>query len=340
MVILIQTTELCGVNINYSILKTKEQSAPQLFEISHYFQTSIFTAIIILCLFSIISPPIALLFGVVVVNVFGNPFIEFNHKAITFLLQFSVVGLGFGMNASSAISAGKEGFVLTVLSIFSTLIFGLLLGKWLKTERKTSHLISCGTAICGGSAIAAISPVIKSNENQTSIALGVIFILNSVALFVFPFIGHQLGLSQKDFGLWCAIAIHDTSSVVGAANKYGAEALQIATTVKLARALWIIPISIITAVIFKNKNSKIKIPYFIGLFIVAMLLNSYIPSISLFAPHIVNLAKIGLTITLFLIGATLNINTLKSVGVKPLLQGIFLWGFIASLSLMAIIYLG
>ncbi|MET3029624.1 YeiH family protein [Flavobacterium johnsoniae] len=320
-------------------MKTKQQSASQLFEINHYLQQIIFAAIVLLCLFSIISPPVALLLGVIIVNVFGNPFIEFNHKAITFLLQFSVVGLGFGMNASSALSAGKEGFVLTVFSIFSTIIFGLLLGKWLKTEKKTSHLISCGTAICGGSAIAAISPVIKSNENQTSIALGVIFILNSIALFVFPFIGHQFDLSQKDFGLWCAIAIHDTSSVVGAANKYGAEALQIATTVKLARALWIIPISLLTAVIFKNKNSKIKVPYFIGLFVLAMLLNSYVPQISVIAPGIVTLAKIGLTITLFLIGATLNINTLKSVGVKPLLQGIFLWIFIAGLSLTAIIYL-
>lgn len=320
-------------------MKTKQQSASQLFEINHYLQQFIFAVILLLCLFSIISPPAALLLGVIIVNVFGNPFIEFNHKAITFLLQFSVVGLGFGMNATSALSAGKEGFVLTVFSIFSTIIFGFLLGKWFKTDKKTSHLISCGTAICGGSAIAAISPVIKSNENQTSIALGVIFILNSIALFAFPFIGHQLDLSQKDFGLWCAIAIHDTSSVVGAANKYGAEALQIATTVKLARALWIIPISLLTAVIFKNKNSKIKIPYFIGLFILAMLLNSYVPQISFAAPHIVTLAKVGLTITLFLIGATLNINTLKSVGVKPLLQGVFLWIFIAVLSLTAIIYL-
>ncbi|WP_343617655.1 putative sulfate exporter family transporter [Flavobacterium sp.] len=320
-------------------MKTSQHSASQLFEINHYLQQAIFIVILLLCLASIISPPVALLIGVVMVNLFGNPFIEFNHKTITFLLQFSVVGLGFGMNASNAFSAGKEGFVLTIASIFSTLIFGFLLGKWLKTERKTSHLISCGTAICGGSAIAAISPVIKSNENQTSIALGVIFILNSIALFAFPFIGHQLGLSQKDFGLWCAIAIHDTSSVVGAANKYGAEALQIATTVKLARALWIIPISLLTAVIFKNKNSKIKIPYFIGLFILAMLLNSYVPKVSVFAPYVVNVAKIGLTITLFLIGATLNITTLKSVGVKPLWQGIFLWIFIAALALGSILYL-
>lgn len=319
-------------------MKTKQQATTQLFEISHSLQQLLFIAVILLCLFSIISPPIALLLGVVIVNVFGNPFVEFNHKAITFLLQFSVVGLGFGMNAYSAVSVGKEGFVLTILSIFSTLFFGFLLGKWLQTERKTSHLISCGTAICGGSAIAAIAPVIKSNENQTSVALGVIFILNSIALFIFPFIGHQLDLSQKDFGLWCAIAIHDTSSVVGAANKYGAEALQVATTVKLARALWIIPISLITAFVFKNKNSKIKIPYFIGLFIVAMLLNTFVSSVNLFAPHIVGIAKIGLTITLFLIGATLNFTTLKTVGVKPLLQGVFLWIFIAVLALVAILY--
>lgn len=319
-------------------MKTKQHTTSHLLEVNLYIQQAIFVLIIALCLFSIISPPIALLLGVIMVNIFGNPFVEFNNKAITYLLQFSVVGLGFGMNASSALSAGKEGFLLTIFSIFSTLILGTFLGKWLNTDKKTSHLISCGTAICGGSAIAAISPVIKSNENQTSIALGVIFILNSIALFVFPFIGHELDLSQKDFGLWCAIAIHDTSSVVGAANKYGAEALQIATTVKLARALWIIPISILTAVIFKSKNSKIKIPYFIGLFILAMLFNTYVPATAIIAPHIVGIAKIGLTITLFLIGATLNINTLKSVGVKPLLQGVLLWVFIAFLGLASILY--
>ncbi|SFD90026.1 YeiH family protein [Flavobacterium phragmitis] len=320
-------------------MKAKQQTSAHLFEINHLVQQALFAVVILLCLFSIISPPIALLLGVLLVNIFGNPFVEFNHKAITFLLQFSVVGLGFGMNAHSAVSAGKEGFVLTIMSIFSTLVFGFLLGKWLQTEKKTSHLISCGTAICGGSAIAAIAPVIKSNENQTSIALGVIFILNSIALFVFPFIGHQLDLSQKDFGLWCAIAIHDTSSVVGAANKYGAEALQVATTVKLARALWIIPISLLTAFVFKNKNSKTKIPYFVGLFIFAMLLNTYIPSLHIFTGHVVGIAKIGLTITLFLIGATLNFATLKTVGVKPLLQGVFLWIFIAVLALGSILYL-
>lgn len=320
-------------------MKTKQHTTAHLVQVNLYIQQAIFALIIVLCLLSVISPPVALLLGVIMVNVFGNPFVEFNHKAITYLLQFSVVGLGFGMNAASAISAGKEGLLLTIFSIFSTLLLGTLLGKWLNTDKKTSHLISCGTAICGGSAIAAISPVIKSNESQTSIALGVIFILNSIALFVFPFIGHQLDLSQKDFGLWCAIAIHDTSSVVGAANKYGAEALQIATTVKLARALWIIPISLLTAAIFKNKNSKIKIPYFIGLFILAMLLNTYVPATTVIGSYIVTIAKIGLTVTLFLIGTTLNIDTLKSVGVKPLLQGVFLWIFIAGLALAAILYL-
>ena len=324
-------------------MKTKQYITKHLLEVNIYIQQAVFAGVIILCLFSIISPAIALLLGVLIVNVFGNPFIAFNHKAINYLLQFSVVGLGFGMNAASAFSAGKEGFLLTIFSILSTLTFGYLLGKWLKTDKKTSHLISCGTAICGGSAIAAISPVIKSNENQTSIALGVIFILNSIALFVFPFIGHQLDLSQKEFGLWCAIAIHDTSSVVGAANKYGGEALQIATTVKLARALWIIPISLLTAVIFnknsKNAKTKIKIPYFIGLFILAMLVNTYVPAVANVAQQIVGFAKIGLTITLFLIGATLNVQALKSVGIKPLFQGITLWIFIAGLSLLAILYL-
>lgn len=295
----------------------------------------------VLLLFSTIfvSPPIALVLGLIVANLFGHPFLQLNHKATSYLLQFSVVGLGFGMNVHSAVSAGKESFLFTIISIMSTLILGTFLGKWFKTEKKTSHLISCGTAICGGSAIAAIAPVIKSNEKQTSVALGVIFILNSVALFLFPAVGHWLDLSQKEFGLWCAIAIHDTSSVVGAASKFGPEALQIATTVKLARALWIIPVALITAVIFKNKSGKIKIPYFIGLFILAMIANTYLPQMESVAPHLVSVAKIGLTVPLFLIGAGLNLTVLKSVGLKPLGQGFLLWTFIAIATLLSIIYL-
>lgn len=315
----------------------KKNSATFL-QLNPTFQKIIFGILTVLCLTGFISPPIALLLGLVVANLSGHPFLELNHKATNILLQVSVIGLGFGMNVNSALSAGKEGFIFTVASIFSTLILGYFIGKWFKIEKKTSHLISCGTAICGGSAIAAIAPVLKSDDKQTSVALGVIFILNSIALFLFPAIGHWLDLSQQEFGLWCAIAIHDTSSVVGAANKYGPEALQIATTVKLARALWIIPVALLTAVLFKNKSSKVKIPYFIGLFFLAMLLNTYIPQTALVAPSLVSLAKIGLTLTLFLIGAGLNFNVLKSVGLKPLFQGILLWIFIATAALFSIIY--
>lgn len=318
--------------------KVIQKNALLFFKINSRLQQIIFVVLILFCLTSFVSPPIALLLGLIVANFSGHPFLSLNHKATNILLQVSVVGLGFGMNVTSAFLAGKEGFFFTIASILSTLILGIFLGKWFNIEKKTSHLISCGTAICGGSAIAAIAPVIKSDEKQTSVALGVIFILNSVALFLFPAVGNWLGLSQKEFGLWCAIAIHDTSSVVGAANKFGSEALQIATTIKLARALWIIPVALVTAVIFKNKTSGIKIPYFIGLFIVAMIMNTYFSKIAIIAPYLVSIAKIGLTLTLFLIGAGLNRNLLKSVGIKPLFQGILLWAFITVVSLTAIVY--
>jgi uncharacterized integral membrane protein (TIGR00698 family) len=308
------------------------------FNINIKVQQLIFAILILVCISGLISPPLALLLGLVAANISGNPFLGFNAKAINVLLQLSVIGLGFGMNVNSALSAGKMGFLFTVASIFSTLLLGFFLGRWLKIDSKISHLVSCGTAICGGSAIAAIAPVIKSDEKQTSVALGVIFILNSIALFLFPAIGHWLHLTQQEFGLWCAIAIHDTSSVVGAANKYGPEALQIATTVKLARALWIIPVALITTTVFKNKSSKIKIPYFIAFFILAMILNTYVPQTAMVAPYLVAMAKIGLTITLFLIGAGLSHTVLKSVGTKPLVQGVLLWVFIAIASLLSILY--
>ncbi|WP_035672326.1 YeiH family protein [Flavobacterium sp. 83] len=314
------------------------KQAPLFFKINAIQQQIIFVALLFFCMTSVISPPIALLLGLIVANLSGHPFLHLNHKATNILLQVSVVGLGFGMNVNSALSAGKEGFIFTIASIFSTIILGTFLGKWLKIEKKTSHLISCGTAICGGSAIAAIAPVIKSDEKQTSIALGVIFILNSVALFLFPTVGHWLDLSPKEFGLWCAIAIHDTSSVVGAASEFGPEALQIATTVKLARALWIIPVALLTSIIFKNKSSSIKIPYFIGLFILAMVMNTYVSKTAIVAPFLVSIAKIGLTLTLFLIGAGLNRNILKSVGIKPIFQGLLLWIFIAIGTLLTIMY--
>lgn len=318
--------------------KILQKNLLYLFEINKSKQQIFFIALLLFCMTSFVTPPIALLLGLVIANLFGHPFIHLNHKATNVLLQVSVVGLGFGMNVQNAITAGKSGFFLTITSIISTLILGFFIGKWFKIEKKTSHLISCGTAICGGSAIAAIAPVIKSDEKQTSVALGVIFILNSVALFLFPIMGHQFHLTQNEFGLWCAIAIHDTSSVVGAASKYGPEALHIATTVKLARALWILPVALGTAIIFKNKSGKIKIPYFILFFILAIILHTYVPQITFFAPYIVSFSEIGLTLTLFLIGAGLNIAVLKSVGLRPLFQGILLWLCIAGMSLMAIMH--
>lgn len=307
------------------------------FSKSKLVQQLFFAVLLLLCTSVFVSPPIALGLGLIVANVFGHPFLAWNQKATNYLLQFSVVGLGFGMNVQSAVAAGKEGFLFTIISIVSTLILGTLLGKWFKVKSKTSHLISCGTAICGGSAIAAIAPVIKSDEKQTSVALGVIFILNSVALILFPVIGNYFNVSQSDFGMWCAIAIHDTSSVIGAASKYGPEALQIATTVKLARALWIIPVALFTAFLFKNKSGKVKIPYFIGFFILALVANTYLPQVQLFAPQLVSVSKIGLTIVLFFIGAGLHKKVLKSVGFRPLVQGITLWVCIASFTFIWIV---
>lgn len=299
----------------------------------------IFVIGIVLCLMPFMSPAIALLSGLIVAQFSGHPYLHLNHKATHILLQVSVVGLGFGMNVNSALQAGKEGILFTIASITVTLLFGTLMGRLLKIEKKTSYLISAGTAICGGSAIAAISPVIEAEEKQISVALGCVFILNSIALFIFPLIGHHLNLSQTQFGLWCAIAIHDTSSVVGAASKYGSHALEVATTVKLARALWIIPVAFISTFAFKNRSRKVSIPYFIGLFVLAMVANTYLPVVKLISPYVVNIAKTGLTLTLFLIGAGLSRKVLTSVGLKPLFQGVALWVAISAAALYSVIHL-
>lgn len=296
----------------------------------------IFLLAVVFCLSPLITPPVALLMGLVIAQFVGHPYLHLNHKATHILLQISVVGLGFGMNVTSAFKAGKEGFVFTVVSIILTLVAGFLAGKLLKIEKKIAYLISAGTAICGGSAIAAVSPVIKAEEKQISVALGVIFILNSVALFLFPAIGHALHLSQTQFGLWSAIAIHDTSSVVGAAGKYGTQALEVATTVKLARALWIIPVAFFSALIFKNKGSRIKIPWFIFLFVLAMVAGTYIPFIKSYGHHLTGIAKAGLTLTLFLIGCGLNRKVLVSVGIRPLIQGVMVWVLISAFTLWVV----
>lgn len=299
----------------------------------------IFIALAVLCLTPLITPPVALLLGLLVAQFIGHPYLKQNKKYTTLLLQISVVGLGFGMNLHSAMEAGKQGISFTIASIIGTLLLGALLGYWLKIDKKTSHLISSGTAICGGSAIAAVSPVIHAEEEQISVALGIVFILNSIALLIFPPIGHALGLSQKEFGMWAAIAIHDTSSVVGAAKVYGQEALEVATTVKLTRALWIIPLALGTALVYKDNSKKIKIPYFIGYFIIAMAINTYVPAIHPVSPFIVQAAKAGLTLTLFLIGAGLSKKTIRSVGVRPFIQGIILWLVISSTALWAVLSL-
>ncbi len=296
----------------------------------------IFLLAVVFCLSPLISPPLALLMGLIIAQFIGHPYLHLNHKATHILLQVSVVGLGFGMNVSTAFQAGKEGILFTVVSIVATLVMGFMMGKFLQIEKKTSYLISAGTAICGGSAIAAISPVIKAEEKQISVALGTVFILNSVALVLFPVVGHAFHLSQTQFGLWSAIAIHDTSSVVGAASKYGAQALEVATTVKLARALWIIPLAFLSTIVFKNKGSKVKIPWFIGLFVLAMIVNTYIPQVQNYSHYLTGIAKAGLTLTLFLIGCGLNKKLLTQVGFRPLIQGLVLWVIISAAALWAV----
>jgi len=298
----------------------------------------LFVVLVLLCASTYVSPPVALFLGILTAQTIGHPYLQFNHKITHYLLQISVVGLGFGMNVHTALQAGKNGFLFTVFSIFGVLIAGYIVGKILKINKETSFLISVGTAICGGSAIAAVSPVINAKEKQISVALGTIFILNSIALVLFPIIGHMLHFSQSQFGLWCAIAIQDTSSVVGAASKYGNEALQIATTVKLTRALWIIPIAFFSSLIFKSKEAKVKIPYFIGLFVVAIILNTYIPFFQKIGGSLVSVSKIGMTVTLFLIGAGLSKKVLATVGFKPILQGIILWILIAVPAAIAVFY--
>ena len=306
----------------------------------------IFILLLLLCAFSPdVSAPIALLMGLLVASVMGHPFLSMNKKATTLLLQVSVVCLGFNMNFEHAMKAGKEGFFFTVGTIGLTLLAGWFIGKKLKIDRNTSMLISNGTAICGGSAIAAIAPIIKANDQQISVSLGTIFILNSIALFIFPPLGHYLNFTDQQFGTWCAIAIHDTSSVVGAASKFSDKALQVATTIKLERALWIIPVSLITSYFQKN-SGKIKIPYFIFYFILAILVSTYLP---VYIPALGDkigdntlfywvflLGKKGLVITLFLIGSGLSLNTIRQVGFRPILQGILLWILIGSVSLFVI----
>jgi uncharacterized integral membrane protein (TIGR00698 family) len=296
----------------------------------------LFFAGVILAASGLVSPAIALLFGLVYGLTLAHPFLAESRDVIKFLLQGSVVALGFGMNLHEVLHAGRSGFVYTAVSITAALLLGLGLGYLIRVARKPSFLISAGTAICGGSAIAAVGPIVGASEEEMAVSLGTVFILNSVALFLFPPVGLALHMSQSQFGLWSALAIHDTSSVVGATAKYGATALAIGTTIKLARALWIVPLSAVTAVVLKSK-ARIQWPWFILFFCIAALLNTLLPRWHDTFATLNHMGKLGLTVTLFLIGASLSKETLQKVGIRPLLQGVTLWIIVGVSTLVVIL---
>ncbi len=283
-----------------------------------------------------ISPPIALSIGLVFALTLGNPIPDISNKLSKQLLQWSVIGLGFGMNLPAVWDAGKTGFGFTVISIWGTLLFGFWLGHLLKVESKTSTLISVGTSICGGSAIAAVGAVLEADASAMSISLCTVFVLNAMALFIFPPLGHFLGMEQSHFGLWSAIAIHDTSSVVGAAAKYGEEALNVATTVKLARTLWIIPIALGLALLKRRNMAKVKWPWFIFAFLAAAGIRTLWPHGEIAYDVIKTLSKSGLTLTLFLIGTSLSRSAIKTVGIRPMIQGVLLWIIVSLAGLIAV----
>ncbi len=291
---------------------------------------------LLLCATGLISPPIALLLGLVYGFSFAHPYDSDSRSLSKFLLQASVVGMGFGMNLQEVIKTGRTGFFYTAAGITFALIAGLLIGRLFDVKKKSSALISVGTAICGGSAIAAVAPILQADQEETAVSLGSVFILNSIALLIFPLIGRALHLTEQQFGLWSALAIHDTSSVVGATSHYGPVALVVGITVKLTRALWIIPVSLGAAVVRRSKN-RIQWPFFILLFCLATVVNTYLPFLAGVSRALSNLGKLGLTATLFLIGTSISRSALRQVGVRPLLQGVVLWIIVAVSSLWLIL---
>jgi uncharacterized integral membrane protein (TIGR00698 family) len=303
----------------------------------------IFVLALALSFTGLLSPPVALTVGIFFGLSFKHPYISESRGIARTLLQSSVVALGFGMNLHEVLKAGRSGFIYTALGISFALLVGLAFGKLLRVRGNSSFLITAGTAICGGSAIAAIGPILQADDEEMAVSLGTIFILNSIALLIFPPIGNTLHLSQSQFGLWAALAIHDTSSVVGAATKFGAQALVIGTTVKLARALWIVPLALATAAIKHNRSQKntgsgetgarIQFPWFILLFIFAAVVNTYVRTVGHITPSLFTLGRLGLTATLFLIGSGISRTTLKTVGWRPLFLGILLWLAVAFSSL-------
>ncbi|QQX80454.1 putative sulfate exporter family transporter [Shewanella sp. KX20019] len=300
-------------------------------------QTALFVIIALLCLLPVISSPIALILGFTLASIGWVPSQIPLAKLTKKLLAYSIVGLGFGIHLDTAIAVSLENFPLIIGSIIVTLLLGFALTRALKFDAKTGHLIAAGTAICGGSAIAAVAPAIRANSEQAAVALATVFILNSVALFLFPAIGHALSMSQHDFGVWSAIAIHDTSSVVGAASAYGSEALTTATTIKLARALWIIPIALISSMLFSGDSKKITIPYFIFFYCLTIVIAHWLPVGEPVYQLVFEASKRVLVVCLFLIGAGITVQKMKATGAKPLVLGVLLWLVIGSSSLAYIL---
>ena len=303
---------------------------------------SLYIILAIFCLSPFVSSAMALFLGITFSVICGNPYLEHTYTLTQRLLQLSIIGLGAGMNLAVIGQQGLHGIGYTALGILLTFIIGLLTGKFLKAETNTSLLVTIGTAICGGSAIAAVAPTIRAQPHEISVALATIFFLNASALFIFPPLGHYFGLTQTEFGFWCALAIHDTSSVVGAALQYGSHAVEIATTTKLARALWIAPVALIIGLLWNCKKQnkvagKIKYPYFILGFILSAALVTWIPVFKPAGIFVSFVAKKTLVLTLFLIGSTFTRATIQNVGVKPFIQGTFLWVLMASLTLAAIL---
>lgn len=325
------------IHLKRFIVMSKSIVSPSDFS-SSFLKQALYSLLCIACLFPFVNAPLALFAGLVFSLTVGTPFPSLQKKASKYLLQVSVVGLGFGMNLTDSLKAGSDGMLFTLASVTGVMLTGILLGRRLKVGKVPSYLIAAGTAICGGSAIAAVGPLAKADESEMSVSLATVFILNAIALFLFPFMGHLLHLSQHQFGLWAAIAIHDTSSVVGAGAAYGEEALKVATTVKLTRALWIIPLSVFSTFYFKSREEKIRIPWFILLFVLSMTVNSYVAIPAMLSHTIVLLSKKMLVVTLFFIGGGISRATLKAVGTKPLLLGVLLWILIGLGSLVVVLF--
>lgn len=310
-----------------------------------FFKRTLLLLLAVVSLF--VSSGLALALGLFFALIFGSVWSKPVKKISKYLLQVCVVGIGFGMNLVESLKSGKEGMLFTIVSVIVVMVLGVLIARLLKVDKKAGYLVSAGTAICGGSAIAATAPVVKADDKQMSVALGTVFVLNAIALFIFPYMGyHWLHMDQLQFGEWAAIAIHDTSSVVGAAAAFDASyyatasqpnlALDTATLIKLTRALWIIPLAFVTMFIFKEKGSKVSIPWFIMWFVVAMIINTYCGLPEVVSKFIVDISKRGLALTIFLIGTGLSLKTLREVGPRPLIQGVLLWAVIGVMSAIVI----